>query len=87
MARPPSAQRVAEMRWVHAIEMFHQMYIPSGPYKTNVPRLVKEIAGALDGGEELYRRLLSEFGRRGATVRHSRLSSPTQLSLFPGGTV
>lgn len=87
----PNARREANMRWVEAVELFHEMYIGEGPYKSNVPRLVKEIVARLGGDEDLRDALLSEFGKRGARVRNAKAkpvtrlpSSPVQHTLFDG---
>lgn len=69
MAKRTNPKREANARWVEAVELFHEMYIPDGPYKSNVPRLVGEIVSRLEGDDDLKHRLLSEFGRRGAAVR------------------
>lgn len=69
--RAPNRTRIENARWVEAVELFHQMYIADGPYKSNVPRLVREIVERLEGDDALRDRLLSEFGRRGAAVREA----------------
>lgn len=83
--------RVDAIRWVEAVEIFHTLYIGDGPYKSNVPRLVNEIVSRLEGDDALRDALLSEFGRRGARVRHAKAkqvsrpsSLPVQLVLFKG---
>lgn len=79
MSRRQNAKRVENARWVEAVELFHEMYIPEGAYKSNVPRLVGEIVARLEGDDALKTRLLSEFGRRGAAVREAN----RQASLSP----
>lgn len=72
--RKPNTKRIENARWVEAVELFHEMYIPSGAYASNVPRLVGEIVEQLTDGvgdDSLKTRLLSEFGRRGAAVREA----------------
>lgn len=94
--RRPNTARVAHMRWVEAVEIFHTLYIGDGPYKSNVPRLVNEIVARLEGDEALKTALLSEFGRRGAATKQRNVeaakakaearpsSVPVQLVLFEG---
>lgn len=84
--RASVVKRVENARWVEAVELFHQMYIPDGPYASNVPRLVGEIVSRLEGDDALKHRLLSEFGRRGASVR-LRNAQQASLSPVPSTTV
>jgi hypothetical protein len=73
MARPNIA-REDNIRWVEAVEMFHTLYIPTGPYRSVVPRLVGEIVERLDPADKDRFRsaLLSMFGKRGANVRSAK---------------
>ena len=86
--RRQNEKRVENTRWVEAVEAFHTLYIPDGPYKSNVPRLVGEIVSRLEGDDDLKHRLLSEFGRRGAAVREmsraqqAPVGSVTQYTLW-----
>lgn len=72
-------------RWVEALEIFHNLYVPDGPYKTRVPRLVREIVTRLEPAnpDEFRKALLRELGRRGGN-KPRLSSSSSSLPLFPG---
>jgi hypothetical protein len=74
---------VENVRFVEAVEIFHSLYIPDGPYKSNVPRLVREIVERLEGGDEMRLALLSMFGKRGAAVKEAAAKKQASLSCVP----
>jgi hypothetical protein len=76
------------VRFVEGLEIFHNLYIPDGPYKSNVPRLVREIVERLDPEDPaaMRKEMLRVLGRRGGrkTQTRSSSSSSSSLPLFPG---
>lgn len=86
--------QVPQEAWTYALELFRTERIHSGPYKSNIRRLAREIAARLmpDDTALFASLLLAELGRRGASKRAelarmkkaaSRPSSPSSLSSLP----